>query len=89
MNELTKIESEIISSRGQTVKIESLIHKLFAERKRLDWQVTKFLNTYCATTEQIIEFEKDQDAPKNKMYKHLTEEYSKIDRLIRVAKAYQ
>lgn len=89
MSNLSKLESEIISAKGNPVKIESLIYDLFAIRKKLDWQVTKFLDTYCATTEQILEFENNQDSPKTKMYKHLTDEYTKIDRLIRIAKAYK
>lgn len=88
MNMMTT-EADILRNRGDNTFIDNVILNLIEQKKRLDWQIDTFLTTHCLGVLGIQQTDLDTSNPIYRYYNYKCEEYSKVERLIRVAKAYR
>lgn len=87
--QLTTIESDILRNRGDNTFIDGIILTLTEQKRRLDWQMTNFMAQHCPGVLGIKQTDLDTSNPKYRYFNYKCEEYSKIERLIRVARAYK
>jgi hypothetical protein len=84
------IDNSILTNRGNLEFLDSIIHTMKAYKTKLDWQMDKFLATYCTDIGGLDTLNSmDTANPLVRYYKHKCAEYSWVERTIRVAGAYK
>ena len=86
---LSATENEILRNRGNAGVIDNIIAELYETKKTLDWQIDQFLTKYCQGVLGLEKTDLDTSNPIYRYYNHKCGEYSAVERLIRVAKAYR
>jgi len=83
-----KLENGMLANRGNKAYMNEIIANMDLIKEKLDWQLTKFLDTYIKPThESIDELSLDTSNPLYRYYNYKCGQYSEVERIIRVAKA--
>lgn len=88
MNFVT-IENDILSNRGNKEHMNGVIEQMTLLKDKYDWQMNKFLSKYCDGVAGLKKLELDNSSSVYRYYKHKCDQYFKVERMIRVAKAFK
>lgn len=83
------MEQEILNHRGDSSFMDKCIGQLSEIKRKLDWQINKFLEEKCRGIHGINRTDLNSADPVYRYYNFKRDEYSKVERMIRVAKAFK
>ena len=84
-----EIENSILANRGDSAFLGNIIAELSAIKQKYDWQLNTFLTTKCAGAKGIKSTDLDSNDPLYRYYNYKCGQYEQVERMIRVAKAFQ
>lgn len=87
--DLIKLDQQILNNRGNVSVLDGYITTLSEIKKKLDWQIDKFLSEYCRGMTGIALTELDSSNKIYRFYNYKCGQYAQVERLIRVATAYK
>lgn len=85
---LIALENEILNNRFDKRFLEEQQMMLVAQKKVLDQQIEEFLEAKCDGVTGLRNIDLDTKNPIYRYYNHKQEEYSKVERMIRIIQAY-
>lgn len=83
------IENTILTHRKDPAFLDKIIEEYTQVKDKLNWQMNKFLNDHCKGVAGIQLTDLDTSSPLYRYYNYKCGQYSSVERIIRVAKAFQ
>lgn len=83
-----QIEQGILNNRGNKEYMNNVINSMHPIKEELNWQINKFLDTYCNGIEGLKALDLGGDSALRQFYEHKCQQYRDAEHIIKVAKAY-